>query len=1155
MATTVAFSDLDSWLQSQPSNSASTPYELNITGLRQDNVRLSSDTNGTLGYILKQNSTKYVDLSDTVFPRLTPGQEVLDETFYQCTTLVNAPVLSENVKMLDRTFYQCSSLKGTPIIPSSVKNLYGAFVECTQLKSITFEKTTFNDIERYSSVFNECRNLTEFYCDSPYNLKTWLELIKSYSTSNFPNDVANCHFYLYSEITEIPIDNLSDELSALTANTPATPFVIKITELTQGVSGTTIAYVKQKLTANPTKYVDISNTVIPDPYTHTFYSIFSNCTTLVKAPPVPRLTESMEDCFLGCTNLKETPFIPDTVDWMGSAFEGCTALTKINNLPNNVNLNMHWAFKGCSSLTEVELPYPGSSTEIDLREAFSGCTSLTTLKAYRFVNTSNYAQAFKDCNNLTEFYTDTPYDLKSWLTNIRTASTNNFPVAIANCNFYLYSAPNYSEIRIEKLSDDLATLNANTVQTPFNIKTFGNNKYDIKNALTSNLTKYVNLEESGMTSITDLTKEFENCSNLIKSPKLPTITKNMDSCFKGCVNLIEFPDIPEEVENLDDAFNGCALVAATFNVPETVTTMKRTFKGCSSIELIPNVPGAVTNLTEAFSGCSSLEEIEEFDVPLSVLKTNAENCFYGCTSLTTVGVQGVDPIKEASAWHVMRLNFGQNNVSGKVYDGNKVATTIPQTDIVKGILTLPIKTDELWFPPSNLFDTDIDEIIENVIDTKRTYFNKNVLDPKRGSFVLWKDQNSNFVSNIDFGGSGSSITVYDTLQELEDDLPNHNVGDVLAVDSDYFIDKERILDDITTLAHDEILNILKEAVSVPIGTILSIPSSSVVAGYLQCNGSTFDELNYPFLYSALRTNRLPKKWNAEEWVINQEILTEETFFGKPVYSFSFYDDRTRTNSWAVCMPNGETYFPYEHNIKRIISVECSSSHNTTYRNGTVGTHIYQITNTVLDSTTQEYIPSATSQLYIYYGNQNYWSATDRVLRTIYYTKIEDDETRFRWKYIKAISGVEEEESATVVNAIQVAEEGLEQTVRDTADSIMAAAIDNYFKEYVLAEATVTPTSGTQAVNANTVFNDSLLNYRTIRFYMKRSTGSTDYIPHYEVTHEEMVNICARNTNYSLMIPGYASEYRQMTFNAGGTVCTAVAGSECCYKVIGIGKLN
>jgi len=129
----------------------------------------------------------------------------------------------------------------------------------------------------------------------------------------------------------------------------------------------------------------------------------------------------------------------------------------------------------------------------------------------------------------------------------------------------------------------------------------------------------------------------------------------------------------------------------------------------------------------------------------------------------------------------MRLNFGNNDVSGKVYDINKNATTIPQTTIVKDKLTIPIKTDEMWFPPANLTDAQVDAVIEDVIDTKRTYFNKNVLNPNNKSFVLWKGEDSNFVSNIDFGGGGgSSITVYDDEEELEEDLPNKNDGDLVA---------------------------------------------------------------------------------------------------------------------------------------------------------------------------------------------------------------------------------------------------------------------------------------------------------------------------------------------------------------------------------------
>ena len=65
MSTTVAFSDLNTWLSNAAANTADTAYSLNVTGLTESNIK-SSDTTGTIGYVLKSNSTKYVNLSDTI---------------------------------------------------------------------------------------------------------------------------------------------------------------------------------------------------------------------------------------------------------------------------------------------------------------------------------------------------------------------------------------------------------------------------------------------------------------------------------------------------------------------------------------------------------------------------------------------------------------------------------------------------------------------------------------------------------------------------------------------------------------------------------------------------------------------------------------------------------------------------------------------------------------------------------------------------------------------------------------------------------------------------------------------------------------------------------------------------------------------------------
>ena len=317
------------------------------------------------------------------------------------------------------------------------------------------------------------------------------------------------------------------------------------------------------------------------------------------------------------------------------------------------------------------------------------------------------------------------------------------------------------------LNQDLHTVVANTTTTPYKLKLTGitNNVAAIdyiQMSLYSNSTKYVDLSETVIPTTITHNYSLSGCVSLIKAPNVPSSLTTIRGMFKNCSNLAEIPLIPESVTSLEEAFSGC-----------------------TSLITIEKISSSVTNLTKAFYGCSSLESIEEFDVPLSVLKTNAEDCFDGCTSLTSIGVQGVAPITEAPQWHAIRLNFGASDVSGKVYDKDKNTTTIPQTTIQKGTLKLPIKTDELWFPPSNLTDAQVDEVIESVIDTKRTYFNKPVLNPLNKSFVLWKDSQSQFVSNIDFGGSGGSgITVYPTQEELEQDLPNLQDGTIVGTYGD-----------------------------------------------------------------------------------------------------------------------------------------------------------------------------------------------------------------------------------------------------------------------------------------------------------------------------------------------------------------------------------
>jgi len=64
---TVAFSGLNSLLQGLPANTVNTPYSIIVTGVTDSDVDCVPSQEGGLGYILDQNPTKYVDLSENDF--------------------------------------------------------------------------------------------------------------------------------------------------------------------------------------------------------------------------------------------------------------------------------------------------------------------------------------------------------------------------------------------------------------------------------------------------------------------------------------------------------------------------------------------------------------------------------------------------------------------------------------------------------------------------------------------------------------------------------------------------------------------------------------------------------------------------------------------------------------------------------------------------------------------------------------------------------------------------------------------------------------------------------------------------------------------------------------------------------------------------------
>lgn len=189
-------------------------------------------------------------------------------------------------------------------------------------------------------------------------------------------------------------------------------------------------------------------------------------------------------------------------------------------------------------------------------------------------------------------------------------------------------------------------------------------RYDFKAliaALNVNNGIKVNLDMSGVTGITTLTNEFQNCTSLA-SISLP-----------GGITALG-----------DNAFNGCSSLES-IAIPDTVAAISQhAFKDCISLKNVILPAGLVAIYPETFMGCSSLESIT---IPASVINIGL-NAFYGCEKLASVVF--------ADSTKLWKINTSSDEVWNSIVDvsdaganasnltGNYIDKIWFRTDTVKG---------------------------------------------------------------------------------------------------------------------------------------------------------------------------------------------------------------------------------------------------------------------------------------------------------------------------------------------------------------------------------------------------------------------------------------------------------------------------------------
>lgn len=312
-----------------------------------------------------------------------------------------------------------------------------------------------------------------------------------------------------------------------------------------------------------------------------------------------------------------------------------------------------------------------------------------------------------------------------------------------------------TQVAIEDLNTWLQGQPENIKNSSYEIEITGlttSNIGDIKTALINNTEKYVDLRETTIPAATSVRDLLRNCVSLIYPPAFSEGTTTFQAVFRGCSNLKEPPALPNTITTMEAAFQDCKAILIAPVIPEGVVYSGGAFLGCTSLKYVPNIPSSIYNANRMFEGCGALEKIEYFGIANQFGGSAFKDMFLGCTSLYSIGFAP----STSEEWHLMKLDIGTTDFKGKIFSKDKTSISIPQTSFTKEDLKLPVLTDELWFPPTSMSDTDIEDVIDEVLTDRVSYWNKDVLNPGDKTFVLLANDPDSVITNLELGGGEDS---------------------------------------------------------------------------------------------------------------------------------------------------------------------------------------------------------------------------------------------------------------------------------------------------------------------------------------------------------------------------------------------------------------
>lgn len=410
-------------------------------------------------------------------------------------------------------------------------------------------------------------------------------------------------------------------------------------------------------------------------------SMFTKCTSLETLDLSSFNTEKVTDMqtmFEGSTNLRTINlpkgFIGSNVTDLNGMFRGCVSLTELDLSGSNAEKvkNMNSMFYGCVALSNLNLSGFKTGSLTEMRYLFSSCHSLESLdlSGFNTENVTSMVSMFSQCSSLRSL------DLSSFNTS-----------KVIGMNLMFYNCTNLESIDLSSFETE------NLQQMPHMF-------YSCTKLETLNLSSFAT------PNMTSMLSAFQNCKNLktiyVTSAFTTDKVTEGRSAFAGCVNLPNYNPDKTGVE-MAHTGEGGYLKAATaswvrWDAPtgtlsfhrsatkpagdnildlgygndpnwdthaaeikkvvfkagfrdETHTTCSNWFNGCTNLTSIEGIENLNTSNVENMSGmfalCSNLETLDLSHFNTERVTTMAQ-MFYGCTKLHDLNISSFNTEKVTS---------------------------------------------------------------------------------------------------------------------------------------------------------------------------------------------------------------------------------------------------------------------------------------------------------------------------------------------------------------------------------------------------------------------------------------------------------------------------------------------------------------------------